>query len=111
MAAFDLEDQRQSFRKTEKEKMVSGEPYQSRDPELLALYHCAKRLLTRFTNSSSDNAVDKQETLRQLLGFLGTGVWIETPFSCDYGVNIYIGNNCFINYNCVFVDCNRITIG
>jgi maltose O-acetyltransferase len=111
MAAFDVEDQQQEFQKTEKDKMLSGEPYKSRDPELLALYHRAKRLLTRFTDSTSDDAVDKQEILRSLLGSLGTGVWIEAPFYCDYGVNIHIGNNCFVNYNCIFVDNNRITIG
>jgi maltose O-acetyltransferase len=32
-------------------------------------------------------------------------------FRCDYGRNIAIGANTFINYDCVFLDCNRITIG
>ena len=29
----------------------------------------------------------------------------------DYGKNIFIGNNCEINMNCVFLDCNTITLG
>ena len=77
MAAFDAEDQPPDSQKTEKDKMLSGEPYKSRDPELLALYHRAKRLLTSLTASSTDDDVaDRQEILRRLLGSLGTGVSI-----------------------------------
>lgn len=101
----------QKLLKSEKEKMLAGEPYRSRDPELLALYHRAKQLLARFAHSASDDLSGKEEILRNLLGSLGTGVWIETPLFCDYGTNIHIGNHCFVNYNCVFVDNNRITIG
>ena len=39
------------------------------------------------------------------------GVWIESPFYCDYGINISIGKNTFINFNCVFIDNNKIEIG
>jgi maltose O-acetyltransferase len=104
-------DEPKKVSRTEKEKMLAGQPYQSRDPELLALYHHARRLLARFGNAASDDAKEKEDILRRLLGRLGTGVWIEAPFFCDYGVNIRIGDNCFINYNCVFLDSNLITIG
>jgi len=30
---------------------------------------------------------------------------------CDYGSHIRIGRNGFVNYGCVFLDCNTITIG
>jgi maltose O-acetyltransferase len=96
---------------SEKEKMLAGEPYQSRDPELLALYHRAKALLCRFASAASMDTSSKEEILRSLFGSLGSGVWIESPFFCDYGANINIGDNCFVNYNCVFIDNNRITIG
>jgi maltose O-acetyltransferase len=91
---------------TEKEKMLAGEPYQSRDPELLAIYRRAKSLMAGFAD-----AEDKEAVLRSLLGAAGEGLWIEAPFFCDYGVNISFGRRCFVNYNCVFVDNNRITIG
>jgi maltose O-acetyltransferase len=97
--------------RTEKEKMLAEEPYRSRDPELLALYHRAKDLLARFAGIAPTDAQAKKDILNSLFGSLGTGVWIENPFFCDYGMNIHIGNNCFVNYNCVFVDDNRIHIG
>jgi maltose O-acetyltransferase len=33
------------------------------------------------------------------------------PFRCDYGYNVRIGANGFLNYDCVFLDCAPITIG
>jgi len=97
--------------KTEREKMLAGEPYNSRDPELLALYHRTKRLLAEFAGTASTDAGEKQRILKELLGGIGDGVWMEAPFFCDYGVNIRIGDGCFVNYNCVFIDNNVITIG
>lgn len=110
MAEANADDHPKAFQ-TEREKMLAGETYNSRDPELLALYQHAKQWLLRFAGADPADAANKERILRQLLGTLGTGVWIEAPFFCDYGVNIHIGNNCFVNYNCVFVDNNRITIG
>jgi len=97
--------------KTEKERMLAGEPYRSRDPELLALYHEARSLLAAYAAIPSTDALKWQELLSSLLGTLGRNVWIEAPFFCDYGENTLIGDNVFVNYNCVFLDSSRITIG
>lgn len=97
--------------RTEKERMLAGEPYRSRDPELLARYHYARTLLSAYAATPSTDTEQKQRILTSLLGSVGEGVWIEAPFFCDYGENISIGNGVFINYNCVFLDSNRISIG
>lgn len=97
--------------KTEKQKMLAGEPYRSRDPELLAMHHRARDLLARFGQLPSRKSEEKRAALEQLLGSFGSGSWIEPPFYCDYGENIRVGSDCFINTNCVFLDCNTITIG
>jgi len=34
-----------------------------------------------------------------------------TPIHIDFGRNIIIGNNVFINFNCSFLDRGTITIG
>ena len=36
---------------------------------------------------------------------------IDTPFHCDYGKNIFLGNDVIINMNCTFVDNKTIRIG
>lgn len=97
--------------KTEKEKMLAGEDYDCSDPELMERWHTAKELMKEYNNCSSRD-VEKLDMLQaQLLGSKGARTRITAPFSCDYGDNIHLGNNVEINHNCVFLDCNRITIG
>lgn len=96
---------------TEKEKMLNGEFYDSRDPELLITYHRARKLLKKYNQLDSDLLDEREEILQNLFEQKGNGVWIEAPFYCDYGENISIGLNTFVNTNCIFLDNNKITIG
>ena len=96
---------------TEKEKMLAGKPYNSRDSELIARYHIARKLLLAYNNLDSEQLERRRKLLEELLEFVGEGVWIETPFLCDYGEHISIGKNTFINANCMLLDNNKITIG
>lgn len=36
---------------------------------------------------------------------------IKPPFHCDYGYNIFLGENFFANFDCVFLDAAPIRIG
>ncbi len=96
---------------TEKEKMLNGESYYSRDPELIGMYHRARKLLQEFNMLDSELLAERAKILTDLFYFIGAGVWIEPPFYCDYGENISIGKNTFINTNCIFLDSNKIEIG
>ncbi len=91
--------------------MLNGDYYDSRDSELIKMYHNARKLLKKYNNIDSELTQEREEILNDLFGFKGTGVWIETPFFCDYGENISIGENTFVNTNCMFLDNNKITIG
>ena len=96
---------------TEKEKMLNGETYNSRDPELLGMYHRARKLLKAYNILDSEWIEERERLLGELLGAVGKGVWIESPFFCDYGENITIGANTFVNTNCMFLDNHKISIG
>lgn len=96
---------------TEKEKMLRGDHYNSRDPELIRMYHRARKLILVYNQLGSDNIIKREKLLKDLLGFIGEGVWIEAPFFCDYGENISIGQNTFVNMNCIFLDDHKIRIG
>ena len=96
---------------TEKEKMLSGLPYDCGDEQLLARWHRAKALLLEYNTAPSKNRENLDRILYELLGGRGKNLWITAPFFCDYGENIFIGENSEINHNCVFLDCNKITIG
>jgi maltose O-acetyltransferase len=95
----------------EREKMLGGEPYNARDAELLAAAHRARALIAEFASTPSTDAAERRKILTQLLGEVGEDVWIEPPFFCDYGQNVYIGAHTFVNVNCVFLDSAEIRIG
>lgn len=97
--------------RSERERMLGGEPYNSRDPELLALAHQARAHLARFAATPSTDGMARRRILEDLLGGVGEGVWIEPPFFCDYGRHTYLGARSFVNVNCVFLDSAEIRIG
>lgn len=91
--------------------MLAGEVYNSRDSALLAAAHRARKLLAAYSATPSTDADERRHILSQLLGGVGSNVWIEAPFFCDYGENIHIGAHSFINVNCVFLDSAKIRVG
>ena len=96
---------------TEKEKMLAGELYDCGDPELLGIWNSGKNLMQKYNSLEYSNRPEKLKILDELLGSRGEHTEITSPFFIDYGKFIFLGNNCEINMNCVFLDCNRITIG
>jgi len=96
---------------SEKEKMLAGLHYNSRDPELIERYYLVRKLLVKLNNSSPIDPVQRNELFTSLMGKMGDNVWIETPFFCDYGEHIYIDEGTFINVNAIFQDNNIINIG
>jgi maltose O-acetyltransferase len=54
---------------------------------------------------------ERRALLNQLLGGIGSGAFIQPPFACDYGYNLSIGDNVFVNFNTVILDCASVTIG
>jgi maltose O-acetyltransferase len=54
---------------------------------------------------------ERRALLRERLAFVGEGSEIRPPFYCDYGFNIHLGANAFLNFNCVILDVTAVTIG
>jgi len=97
--------------RTEREKMLAGEPYLAGDPELRGERLRARRLCSLYNATAPDAQEQRQELLRDLLGAVGADVEIEPPFFCDYGSNVKLGSGVFLNFGCVVLDCNRVVIG
>ena len=97
---------------TEKEKMLGGEWYDAAsDPELLSeLYACRDKIYE--LNRLHPRDTDARDTLlRSLIGHMGRGVTILSPFFCDYGTHISIGDDTYINFNLTVLDEAPVTIG
>ncbi|MBE1282269.1 MAG: sugar O-acetyltransferase [Rhodobacteraceae bacterium] len=89
----------------------SGVAFDTRSKTLLERHHRTRSLLRQYNQSASDDQANRFELLGNLLGTRGPGVWVEPPFYCDYGDNIHLGTGVFLNFNCVFLDGDRIEIG
>lgn len=97
--------------KTEKEKMLSNELYNHKDAELTKERNHAYELTLRYNQTKDDETELRTSILQQLAGKLGNNVVIKPPFQCDYGYNLILGDNVFMNYGCSILDCNVVEIG
>ncbi len=97
--------------KSAREKMLANEPYIAIDPELQKMHLKAQNLLHSFNFSLPDEIEQRQEIIQKLFGAVGRNVEIKPPFFCDYGCHIFAGDNIYINYDCVILDCNKVYLG
>ncbi|EFX3003507.1 maltose O-acetyltransferase [Shigella sonnei] len=95
---------------TEKEKMIAGELYRSADETLSRDRLRARQLIHRYNHSLAEEHTLRQQILADLFGQV-TEAYIEPTFRCDYGYNIFLGNNFFANFDCVMLDVCPIRIG
>ena len=95
----------------QKAKMLAGEFYLASDPELAAEHLQAQALLARFNATPADAEDERRRLLAALCGHLGEDTVVKPVLKCDYGYNLFLGARTFVNYDCVFLDCNRITLG
>jgi maltose O-acetyltransferase len=97
--------------RTEREKMLAGEPYDPMDPELIAGRHRARDLCQELNATREEEQARRRAMLRQLFGAGGDSVWMQPPFFCDYGTNITLGQRVFFNFNCIVLDVCPVRIG
>lgn len=94
---------------TEREKMLAGERYDPLDPDLTAGRRRSQATVIEFNNEPDE--ARRMELLSGLLDAIGEQTIVVPPFFCDYGTQIRIGADCFINTNAIFLDCAEIRVG
>jgi maltose O-acetyltransferase len=97
--------------KTEKDKMIAGENYNSGDATLIKDRRSAKNLLHRLNVTEYRITKKAREIIAELIPNAGANLYIEPPFHCDYGYNIVCGDNVYFNVNCVVLDSAPVIIG
>jgi maltose O-acetyltransferase len=97
--------------RSEKQKMLAGEPYIAGDAELVAARLACRRLLHRLNHGDPGDQALRARTLSALFATFGEGAYVEPPFHCDYGDNIHVGEGFYANFSCVVLDCARVDIG
>jgi maltose O-acetyltransferase len=91
--------------------MLAGELYLPNDPELVADRMHAQEWLCRYNAAAASASGAQQALLVERLAAVGRGSVVRAPFFCDYGYNIAIGDDVFVNFNCVILDVVPVTIG
>lgn len=97
--------------KPEKTTIIEGEPILLGDNDLKKERRKAKNLLHRLNIIEYRITKKAREIIAELIPNSGSNLYIEPPFHCDYGSNIFCGDNVFFNVNCVVLDENKVTIG
>lgn len=80
-------------------------------PEIVEKNRKARLLAFQYNSISPDNVEEKENFLKRCLGKTGAGCSVYSPFLFDMGENIFLGDNVFINYNCVILDMAHVHIG
>lgn len=96
--------------KTEFQKMRSGEMYHFSDPEIYGSLSHAKVACARLQTMSITDA-DYRSAIEDLIPGIPKTSTVCPPFHCDHGNGIVMGENTFLNYNCVILDGGYVRFG
>ena len=95
---------------TEFEKMRSQQLYSFADAEVSASVAKANELCARLSQMTLMSPSYRSAIEALVPGFPKSSA-INPPFHCDHGNGISVGENTFINYDCIMLDAGRISIG
>ena len=96
---------------TEWDKMQAHQIYDDADPDLFNRRVEAKKLFKEFNRTTDDEVEKRQEIMRKLFKKVGERVFLEPDFTCEFGKNITLGSDLYINFGCTILDCGQVTIG
>lgn len=97
---------------TEKEKMLAGELYDANYNKDLFIERCkCKDLCKKYNYLQHSNIEERTDLIKQILGKTGERIMIEPNFWCDYGYNISVGENFYMNHNCTILDPAKVEFG
>lgn len=68
-------------------------------------------LCRQYNKNVNDVSIYDRKILENLLGSIGKQAFIESNFRSEFGFNIYIGDNVYINHDMIILDCNEVRIG
>ncbi|MBO0330328.1 sugar O-acetyltransferase [[Muricauda] lutisoli] len=94
------------------ERLTSGEEIPMNDPDYAQIGVGVNKTIVLSTKLNASKNVDEIRTvLSEIIGVeVDKTTTLFTPFYTNYGKNISLGKNVFINHACSFLDLGGITI-
>lgn len=97
---------------TEKEKRDSGILYDANyDKDLLKELTDCKDVCHEYNLMKPSQNDKKIAVLTNLFGFVKSILAVQSPFWCDYGYNIEVGENFYANHGLTILDAAKVTFG
>lgn len=94
------------------ERMIHGKLYNASGKDIAKRHKQGMMRCDRFNRIPLWRTKAKRRALEKLIPSARENpIDIFSPFYCEYGVNIHVGKECFINYKCTFLDVCPITLG
>lgn len=92
-------------------RMNAGLLYHAGNPAIQRVSLFAKSLAQHISHLDITDEETRHQKLEELLGTYDRSVTIMPSITVDYGHNIHIGSDTFINFDSIFLDICPITIG
>ena len=106
---------RKTFRRfgilTQKERMLAELPYKAWLDGLTQEREKCQRACFELNGICPTEREKRKMKIKEIFGKTGNDIHVESPFYCDYGYNIEVGESFYSNYNCVILDTAKVTIG
>ena len=96
---------------SEFEKMVKGLLYNSSDEDLIERRVKARLLVEKFNQSSVVDLKERTKIVDELIPNHGKNIYIEPNLRVEYGENIKVGDNFFMNFDGQILDVCPVTMG
>ena len=95
-----------------RDRMDAGLIYDPGDPAILEEQSRYAERLYEFNASRPREQARRIALLREMLGAMGEGCWIEPPLRANWGGrHLFLGKGVYINFNLTSVDDGKIYIG
>lgn len=96
---------------THDERRAAGLLFTPGDPELKAQKLKAHKLNQDYNRLYEDQTEERAAILKELVGSLGEGSFLQGPVTFHYGIHTRIGEGTFINFNLTVQDDAEVVIG
>ena len=104
MTAMDLDASLSAY-----EKMLAGHVYRTGDPETAERVDAASALVGAYNATPAADMERRSAILREAFVAFGSAI-VRSPVTWEFG-HIAIGDGCFFNFDCLFLDSAMITVG
>lgn len=97
---------------TEKEKRDNQELYDGNyNEEMMKEREKAKDLCFEYNLIKPSNRKEREQLIKKIFAKTGEDILVESSFQCDYGYNISVGENFYMNHNGVILDAAKVEFG